>query len=519
MQQRAEGHQLVDAPVRRVTVLEDRAQVQRSARLSLKAGRHLLEVERVTPLAVDRSLRGGLDGPSGRLVDLGLRRTSTVAATRPWLQQELELRREQFRREMLTHQNELELAQGERGRLRQVRGFVLQHICQQAGRGVERSEEWRRDLAQVEQELRLTMEREEGSRQAVEDVQQRMDRLGERLSAALTPTVCYWATLRAVVDVESAGEYEVSWEYLVPCALWRPAHQAELQGEMLCWSLLGTVWQNTGEDWREVELRLSTERPTLGAELPLLEEDLLKLRPKSDEEKRTIEVSSREEEIEAISPGMDAEARVGVVPGVDDGGEVRVFELARSVSIPSDGRAHLVTLDSFESETRLDRVCFPELAESVLLRSQQRNSAAKPLLAGPVRLIQNGGFTGRTQIPFVAPGEPFALGWGSQDELQVVRRSGQSREEKTLTRRVCHNIWTKVYLSNTGATPRQVTVMERIPVSEVEQVQITLSKETTEGHRRTGDGHLVWELSLEAGTQREIHLQYQVDTHRKVVWR
>jgi uncharacterized protein (TIGR02231 family) len=198
-----------------------------------------------------------------------------------------------------------------------------------------------------------------------------------------------------------------------------------------------------------------------------------------------------------------------------------VFAVGQRVTVPPDGRAHLVTLDTFGCETRLDLVCFPELAEAALLRSQQRNAGAHPLLAGPVHLVRRGGFVGRTQVPFVAPGEPFALGWGSLDDLQVTRRSGQREgEEKALSRRVRHRIWTRVYVSNTGEVDRTLQVTERIPVSEVEQVEVRLlTKETTGGYREAKDGHLTWELKLPPGENRELELTYEVDAHRKVVWR
>ena len=520
MTSQAHRHRTVAAPVTRVTVLEDRAQIRRAVRLTLESGRHELEVQQVTPLLVDRSLRGGVSGQAtARLVDLKARRCATVAATRPWLQQQLEQQADHLRQTVQARNHELELTDAELTRLHQVRGFLLEHISQQAGRGTHQMAQWQHALEQVEQPLEQSVERRDHQQQAIEDLELRLDRLDRRILAATTPTTHYWATLHAVVEIETAGDYEVAWEYLVPCALWRPAHQAELVGQRLRWSLLGTVWQNTGEPWDDVALRLSTERPTLGAELPLLDEDLLQLRPRTEEEKRTVEVSSRDEEIESISPGVDPEARVSVVPGVDDGGEVRVFELAHSVTIPSDGRAHLVALDDFECDTTLDRVCFPELAEAVMLRSRQQNEGTRPLLAGPVRLVDNGAFVGRTQVPFVAPGERFAVGWGSRDELQVRRRTGQTSDEKTLTRRVCHSIWTRIYLSNTGPAPCQVVVTERIPVSEVEQVQVKLLPQTTPGYQQSDDGHLVWDVELPASGRQEILLTYQVDAHRKVVWR
>ena len=49
--------QTIDAPVRAVTVFEDRAQVQRGAMVRLPRGRHQLQIAEVTPLVVDRTLR------------------------------------------------------------------------------------------------------------------------------------------------------------------------------------------------------------------------------------------------------------------------------------------------------------------------------------------------------------------------------------------------------------------------------------------------------------------------------
>jgi uncharacterized protein (TIGR02231 family) len=531
-------HEL-EAPVRRVTVMEDRAQVVRCTTVHLPAGRHLVRVERVSPLVVDRTLRARLEGPSdagvgageqqpaGRLVDLGAERSSTVEQTLPGRVQELKEKLDTLERARAAHQHGLDLSGSEHQAISRSRTCLLEHISRQAGRGLDGETAWSAGIERLEQQLEQVEQHcLEGAFEA-EDLDDRLIRLGQRLWAAMQPTVHYWAALRAEVEIEREGDYTVAWEYLVPCALWRPSHQAELlQGpegaadQALRWTTFGTVWQNTGEPWDEIELRLSTERPTLGAELPLLEEDLLRLRPKSDQERRVIEVGSRDEEINVIAPGLDDVRRTSVVPGVDDGGEVRVFTVEDPVTIPPDGRAHLVQVGAFEAETRLDLVCFPELSEAVLLRSQQANAGAVPLLAGPVRLIRDGGFMGRVQVPFVAAAASFALGWGSIDELQVARRTGQHSEETTLSRRTIHKVWTEVYLSNTGRSPQRLTVTERVPVSEIEEVVVKLDREgLTAGYVESSEGHLTWEVTLAAAACQELKLAYSVDAHRKVVWR
>ena len=97
------------------------------------------------------------------------------------------------------------------------------------------------------------------------------------------------------------------------------------------------AWQRTGETWDGVELVLSTARPGRAASPPLLTDDVLALRKKTDEEKKRIVVEARDQAV-AVA-GLDRGARrVDEMPGVDDGGELLSFTPAQKVSIASDGR-------------------------------------------------------------------------------------------------------------------------------------------------------------------------------------
>ncbi len=508
---------VVSAPVDRVTVLEDRAQVRRTARVELQPGAHLLRAPRISPLVVDRTLRGAVTGPA-RLRHVALRRHATVRAARPELERELAAEVERLYDEYLSHHDRQRAAEAEERTLERCRSELLGVACAEAGRGVA-SGEWERGVQRLEERLAAASEAARREREACDDLAERLEQLGERQLLALTPTSAYWGNLEAVLEVEGeGGRCEVSWEYLVPCALWRPAHQAELQASgQLRFALGGMVWQATGEDWSEVRLCLSTARPALGGKLPLLEEDQLRLRAKSEAELSSVQVESRDEEIAVLSPA--GETAVALVPGVDDGGEVRRFELPRPVSVPADGRAHLFELDTFTASVELDRVCYPEVSQQVVLRSRQLNAGRGPILAGPVALIRGGGFAGRTLVGFVAPGERFELGWGSLDELQVSRRVDDEDEQLSFGRGARRHTRVRLYLSNLGREPQTVQVIERVPVSEVEEVRVKiLEKDTTPGARSDEHGHLRWEVPLAAEAQRDLTLAYDLESTRKVVW-
>ncbi len=511
----------LEAPVARVTVLEDRAQVRRLGRAEAPAGLHLLRVPGITPLCVDRTLRGELGGTArGRLLDVHVRREHTVRAARPAEDRELRDQIEALRAQYLERFAQLRLAEAQQKSLQRMVSDLLHAICIEAGRGGERKGAWAASLRRLDERARTVAEEVRSARLAADELAERIEQLGERHQLATQPTSFYTGCLEAAIELEQAGAVELTWEYLVPCALWRPAHRAELVGRELHWTLGAMVWQQTGEEWRDAQLALSTARPALGAELPLLDDDLLRLRVKTEAEAQTLEVEGRDDAIALLSPAAGGSGQAAV-PGVDDGGEVRCFELPARVRVPSDGRAHLFELATFRAPATLEWICLPELVPAVMLRTRQANGSALPLLAGPVSLVREGGFVGRSLIPFVAPGESFHLGWGSEDELQVLRRVDRSEaEEVSFGRRTRARTWSRVFLSNTGATPRTIALGERIPVSELEEVKVRLvEKETTAGYRLDENGHLRWELTLPPGASRELCVAYDLDSSKKVFWR
>gem|GEM_PF-5086118 len=74
-------------------------------------------------------------------------------------------------------------------------------------------------------------------------------------------------------------------------------------------------------------------------------------------------------------------------------------------------------------------------------------------------------------------------------------------------------------MSNTGALPRLVKLSERIPVSEIEDVQVKLRPdETSSGFSQDENGRLTWEVALEPGAHREIELCFEVETSSRVRW-
>ncbi|MFT3836300.1 MAG: DUF4139 domain-containing protein [Myxococcaceae bacterium] len=318
-----------------------------------------------------------------------------------------------------------------------------------------------------------------------------------------------------VLTVESpGGKCALRASYLVPCAVWRPAYRATLIDDAVKLESEAVIWQRTSEDWTQCELWCSTARPTLGTAPPQLEVDRLALRPKTQVEKKVVDVALREEVIQNTGAGGgDAE-----MPGLDDGGETRLLKAATLATVRSDGQPHRVPLAVFDAKAALERVCSPELTPLVSLVARFPNSGANVLLAGPVDLIRRSGFVGRSQLKFSAVGETVQLSFGSEDTVRVTRNVDEKVEEARLTGRRTTTRTVKLYVSNLSGEPQVLSLEERIPVSEVKEVEVrVLDKESKPAPKSISrDGIAKFDVSLAPNAQQKLEFCWELQAASKV---
>ncbi|UQW99625.1 DUF4139 domain-containing protein [Streptomyces sp. RerS4] len=515
------AHPVIALPVTAVTCLEDRAHVERAVVLDLEAGVQRLRLGPVTALAVDRTLHAELtSGHPATVLDVRIVRTWSPRGPLPPTDDDSALRR---RAHAL---GEERLALGQRrdrlltrlDALGHLAADLLREIGEGAGSGESEGARWTRELDRVDaerethgEELRTVEARLAALAVELGDTERALD-LAEEQPAELV------GHIELTVHSASAGQVGLRVSHLTPCALWRPAYRAVLDGDSLTLETDAMVWQRTGEDWSDVRLTLSTARSALATDPPRLGEDRLTLRDRSAAERRTVDVELREEEIGDLGP-----APVLGLPGVDDGGEARVLSSPAPVSVPADGRAHRVPLSAFTTAATSEYACTPELSPLVTRVVRFANRSGHALLAGPVDLVRGSGFSGRGTLDFTAPGAPVELAFGSCDDHRVVRQTEESRDSTGLTQRTVVTRTVRLHLSRFSAPGEQgervVVVRERVPVSEVAAVEVRLRGEACSPAPDAVDaeGIVRWDVPLPPGGRRTVTLVYTLSANSKVV--
>jgi uncharacterized protein (TIGR02231 family) len=511
----------------KVTFFEDRAEVVREAEVEVEAGVSRVSIAGVSPFVDERSVQVKL-----RSAGEGVR---VVAARVRWRQQleralgrEAILALEQQEKAALRALREQELRLDREGRAEQQAKALLDKWLAAVAQVPKGAREpatlasFRAALEAVEQSARRALAQVAEAREARQRAADELGAARARLAAGKVERPRHEAVIEVQLSASEASALTLVLVYRVPSALWRPEHVVRVASSPrsgaatpISITTLATAWQRTGEVWDEVDVSFSTARPARIGSPPLLADDLLHARRKTEQELRRIEVDLREEVVKTA--GLDRGARaVDEMPGVDDGGEPVELAAREKVSIPSDGRPFRVEVSERGVDALIDRVLFPELSAVAHLRATATLDERGPILAGPLRVVRGHSLVGQSRLDFVGAGEPFELGLGTDDGVRARRAVSEQRDTVPVlgTQKIKRSV--KIYLSNLGSEPKRVLVCERVPVSEIGDVEIVLG-EVAGFERDKKDGFLRREVSLGPNAVETIEISYEIRAGAKVV--
>jgi uncharacterized protein (TIGR02231 family) len=514
-----------DTNVLEVTFFEDRAEVVRAFATSVGAGRTRLVAKGLSLLVDDRSLVcREVSGATVVYVRVRRRVHEETSATAEELST-LEAETERARARLHRAERALASAMADAQRLRALLRIWVQTVASVPSGGADElscayAEMDRATIARLDEFAQLRRERDDASSELV--------RAELRLEEGRLRRPRYEATAEIDIVAEADGEVQMRLAYRTPCALWRPEHRARLvktesstgtgtgtgTGTIEI-TTVATLWQCTGETWKDVRCRFSTARPAESATTPLLADDVLFTRKKTDTERKQVVVEAREQTI-ALAGAARGTRDVDDMPGVDDGGETQWLTGKTTTTIPSDGLPVRVEIDERVVPCSIARVAHPEVGPVTHVRATATLTGTTPLLAGPVTIARETEVVGRGRVSFVAPGEPFEIGFGTDDALRVRRRVIEKRKTTQLTGTQHVSREVRLYVSNLSDAPQSLSIVERVPVSEVEDVTIEVERQPHMRHD-TKDGFATFELDLPAGATRDMVLRYRIEAKSNVV--
>lgn len=510
----------VEAPISSVTVYPQGASITRTFDFSLPGGTSVLVIDDL-PLGIETSsIRVEGVGESAQIQAVLVRRAEREDENprREELIEQLELLREDIR-SLDTRRAAMEAQRQFITNLISDGPGGFAELLGQAGGGIEMWEDaWRMvsdGIFEVERELHAF------------DIQQaEIEEEIERILAEISelPTVEPSLELRIETAAARAAEGTIEVTYQVGSAGWSPIYDAILHTggaeEEPSIELIrrAEIIQNSGEDWSDVALTLSTSRPSGGTQAPSVGESLVGVFDRDD---RTL-AAAPAEAAEAADADVVGGARfaAGLVleesEAIADFGDFRAdYIVPNPVTVESGGGTRAVRIATDEAEARLFVEAAPRFSDQAFLTAAFTLESEAPILAGRVSLFRDDAFVGNGRISFANPGEEIELGFGPDDQVRVTwSLADRETGERGLLTRISFD--TREYVAtveNNHDRSIEITIIDRVPVADDERVTVERLPQTTEPTEEDVDGRrgvLAWTYEYEPGESREIVNAYSI---------
>jgi uncharacterized protein (TIGR02231 family) len=283
------------------------------------------------------------------------------------------------------------------------------------------------------------------------------------------------------------------------------------------------IVQQTGEDWTDVALSVSTVRTAKGGNAPELVSLLVRYPvpvaggiARFDNRARTTAAPTPPQSGLEKGEG-DAMLRKSEEQeaSLDAGGFQAVFRVPGKVSVGASEGAKSFRIGSSTISPELMVRAAPALDDTAYLEASFKQAEDAPLLPGRISLYRDNIYVGRGAMALTPKDETVRLGFGADEKVKVARVMVRRNEGTTgiITSSKTDEREFKITVRNGHDTPLKVTIEDQLPVSEIADITVEMLPVTSPPSQkdvRDRRGVLAWAFDAAPGEQKEIKLGWRV---------
>ena len=505
-----------------VTVYPDGASVTRIITLDLPAGDNSA-VLKDFPLALDpSSLR--VEGEAGTKLTIGAIDARTPRAAPPVNLPELDKRIEALQDERANLQGAVDAAAARR---KFAERFAESSPAGIGDKGEARPiSEWRAAFAAVAEEVAAA----DTAIRDAERKQRELDRQIAQLEQDRAQKPPNKIEVRIDLAASAATKATLRVTYAVRNARWAPLYDARLdtgakdRKPALELVRRAEITQNTGEDWSNVALSVSTVRTARGGNAPDLN-SLIVQYPQLQRPMPAAPIGAASDSVRQFArgglaklaePQAERERADEQQATADVGGFQVMFKIPGRVSLGASEGAKSLRVSNVTLAPDLTVRAAPVRDPTAFLEASFKQNEDAPLLPGRVSIYRDGSFVGRGQMAAASKDETVRLGFGADDKIKieraVVKRNEGSAGLIVTTSKTDERSF-KTTVRNGHDFPIKIAIEDQLPVSENEEIQVEMLPATTPPtatNLRDKRGVLEWAYDAKPGEVRDIAFAWRV---------
>lgn len=310
--------------------------------------------------------------------------------------------------------------------------------------------------------------------------------------------------------------------YTVSNTGWEPVYDiiATDVGEPIVLKYKAKAFNNTGVDWKNVDILLSSADPYLSAAQPDLQTWHLNFNTYSaykQKSKGNISMDQLNEynlynSDERGTSGKKGESQQQSVQYK----EVMVsdvsveFRIKTPYSIPSDAKPYIIDISENQLEVQYSHIAIPKVDKSAFLLARITGWEKLNLIEGPANVYFNNAFIGKSQINPFDFSDTMSVSLGRDRNVLISRVEKQEFQSKNIIGSLRKDSYSyEIKIKNMHTKPIKLELRDQYPISQNSEITVDI-EETSQAIQNPDNGELKWELTLAGGETRAYLLSYTI---------
>ncbi len=311
-----------------------------------------------------------------------------------------------------------------------------------------------------------------------------------------------------VVNADRALHTKLELRYLVANTGWSPAYDLVAMNNTgpITLRYKAQVYNNTGIDWKKMNLVLSTADPSLGANSPALVRWEL-----GGSTSTGSNFNEGYQQSQAFNPTLNGWNDPSQSYELISVSEVSAeFKIKRTYDIPSDAKPYMVEVAEHTLPAEYSYIAIPKVDRDAFLMARITGWEDLDLVDGPANVYYEDSYVGESMINTEGMDDTLELSLGRDNDIRVERKELEDRTSRRLIGSERKQTMTyEITVKNTTAAAIHITLRDQIPVSMDDQIKVEVL-ELSNGELNAPEGIVSWPMELLPGASNTVKLSFEI---------
>ena len=329
-------------------------------------------------------------------------------------------------------------------------------------------------------------------------------------------------TVSLIAEGNTNGK--INFSYLSANAGWTPLYdiRSESSKGKIFMNYKAQVFQNTGLEWKEVKLRISTNNPYANKTKPEINplyisyvnyRNKLSVSNNANHYKMAATpsnaITNRGYALETIAEdevAMDANEFTKVVHQLI----AAEFKIDLPYSIASNWQQHMVLVQKSELETNFKYYAVPKLDQSVYLVAEMLKVDELQLITSKANIFFDGSYIGETYIDPTKMNDTLYLSLGKDPNISIKRKLLSSKcKERTIGDKIEKSKAYTIEVNNMKSSQIEIVIQDQVPITTDEDIIID---KINVGKVKLTDitGLIEWKIKLNPKDKKTFDFDYRI---------